>query len=201
LGIPEREQSPVGNDALKFGYQARGVVAEALVPDGERIEADETSEAIREISSARHCRVIHQDWNDPHFLGKSGLDFQPDHIVWVFKAPTTLFVNCGQPIRTYDRKQYGAGLHRARNFLGEVSARPDCIHVNEDPIRSEIVSEAIAQSPGEIVILVPSIADENTVAASSLGLLGPPGLLGLLRPLGLLGPPDLLGQLPKRALN
>jgi hypothetical protein len=56
---------------------------------------------------------------------------------------------CGQPKRADDRKKYCAGLHRARNILDEVNARPDLTYVNENPICSETLSEASANQPAK----------------------------------------------------
>ena len=57
----------------------------------------------------------------------------------IVKPPMAPLVGCGQPVRAYDRQEHYAGLHRAVNFLGEVNAWLDRVHIHEDLTLAETI--------------------------------------------------------------
>jgi hypothetical protein len=157
----------VGNHPLNHCGKALRIAVEALVPYIERVTAGEIGDALGQILPVRHYSVLNQDRNDPHVPGESSLDFQPHDVVRVVKTPTAPPVRCGQPVRTDDHQQYLAGRHRAVDGLGEVSARLDLVHVDEDPARSETLSEAIVQSAGGMATILSPITKKAPPAFSA----------------------------------
>ena len=154
------------SDPLDRRDQAPGVVTEALVPNRQRIAAGQTGEALRQILPARHDRALDQDRNDPHVAGKGGLDFQPDDVVWIIKPPTAPLVGRGQPLRADDRQQHPAGRHRAEDFLGEVHARLDRVHIDEDLALAETIGQTVIQPASKMAALLPTVANKDATALS-----------------------------------
>ena len=58
-------------------------------------------------------------------------------------------VGRGQPTRTDNRHQHLARCHRTGNFLGEINAQVDRVHIHEHPALAETISQAVIQAPGE----------------------------------------------------
>ena len=136
------------------------------MPDEQRVTAGQTGQALRQIFPARHDRALHQDRNDPHAAGQGGLDFQPDDVIWIIKPPTAPLVGRGQPVRADDRQQHLAGRHRAEDFLGEVHARLDRVHIDEDLALAEPIGQAVIQPASKMAALLPTVADKNATALS-----------------------------------
>ena len=97
-----------------------------------------------QILPVRHDRALDQDRDDPHVAGKGGLDFQPDNVIWVIKPSAAPLVGGGQPVRADDRQQHLAGRHRAADFLGEVNARLDRVHIHEDLALAKTIGQAVS---------------------------------------------------------
>src|SRR5205823_3001184 len=58
------------------------------------------------------------------------------------------------------------GRHRAEDCLGEVDARLDHVHINEDLALAETIDHEVSQPAGKIPTLVPTVADENATTLS-----------------------------------
>ena len=63
----------------------------------------------------------------------------------IIQPPTAPLVGRGQPVRADDRQQHLAGRHRADDFLGEVHARLDSVHIDEDLALAETIGQAVIQ--------------------------------------------------------
>ena len=97
---------------------------------------------------------------------RSGLDFQPDDVVWVIKPSTATLIGCSKPLRADDRHQYLAGCYCAADFLGEVNARLDRVHIDEDLALAETIGQAVIQPASQMAGFLPTVANEDATTLS-----------------------------------
>lgn len=75
-------------------------------------------------------------------------------------------VGHGQPSRADDCQEHLAGRYRPEDFPGEVHARLDRVHVDEDLALAETTSQAVIQPACKMACLLPTVADKDATALS-----------------------------------
>jgi hypothetical protein len=141
-------------------------MAEALVADGQRVAAGQTGQAIRQILAGWHGRALDQDRDNPNATGQCCLNLQPDDVIGIIQPAAAAPVGRDQPGRADDRQQHPAGCHRAEDLLSEIHAELDRVHIDENLVLAETISQSVMQPTRKMAGFLSAVADKDAATVS-----------------------------------